>query len=213
MVWYSWVTFVGFFVEVHLHPACHLCCEFDKHTTTILSYYFSAIYLQFPLLDQNIHIYINLTHINTILQPYCSHTWQPLLQHIIFYSILTNTSRHWQETAYTYAIADNIYAIGDNVTLPIISFLFHHKWHYSLGLYDSEICHRHSPRPVWSFQDTITLSHEYSHDIIWPFSPLCTLVLNLHVDSLKCSSFGASIVHLSPQPILKSIILILLHCR
>ena len=113
----------------------------------------------------------------------------------------------------TYAIADNIYAIGDIFTSPIVSFLFYHKCHYSLGLYDSEICHRHFPRTVWSYYDTITLSHEYSHDIIQPLFPLCTLVLNLPVDSSKCSSFGVLIVYPSPQLILESIILILLHCR
>ena len=63
---------------------------------------------------------------------------------------------------------------------------------------------------LWPF-DPITL---YSHDITWPLNPLCTLVLNLHVDSWKCSSFGASIVCPSPHQVSRvSIILILLHCR
>ena len=54
----------------------------------------------------------------------------------------------------------------------------------------------------------------HSHDITWPLYPLCTLVLNLPVDSSKCSSFGASIVCISPHQISwVSIILILLHCR
>ena len=54
----------------------------------------------------------------------------------------------------------------------------------------------------------------YSHDIAQPLYLLCTLVLNLRVDSWKCSSFGASIVCLSPHQISwVSIILILLHCR
>ena len=63
---------------------------------------------------------------------------------------------------------------------------------------------------LWPF-DPISL---YSHDISWPLNPLCTLVLNLRVDSWKCSSFGASIVCLSPHQVSRvSIILILLHCR
>ena len=54
----------------------------------------------------------------------------------------------------------------------------------------------------------------YSHDITQPLYLLCMLVLNLPVDSLKCSSFGTSIVCLSPHQIsLKSLILILPHCR
>ena len=45
-----------------------------------------------------------------------------------------------------------------------------------------------------------------------PWSPM--FVLNLHVDSWKCSSFHALIVCLSPHQISQvSIILILLHCR
>ena len=50
---------------------------------------------------------------------------------------------------------------------------------------------------LWPF-DPISL---YSHDISWPLNPLCTLVLNLRVDSWKCSSFGASIVCLSPHQV------------
>ena len=54
----------------------------------------------------------------------------------------------------------------------------------------------------------------YSHDITQPLDLLCTLVLNLRVDSWKCSSFDASIVCLSPHQVSRvSIILILLHCR
>ena len=41
----------------------------------------------------------------------------------------------------------------------------------------------------------------YSHDISRPLNPLCTLVLNLCVDSWKCSSFGALIVCLSPHQV------------
>ena len=76
------------------------CCEIDKHMTIVDWSYLFAIYLQFPLSDQNVHIYANSTHINTISQPYCSHIWWLPLQHVIFDSILADTSRHWQEIAY-----------------------------------------------------------------------------------------------------------------
>ena len=52
----------------------------------------------------------------------------------------------------------------------------------------------------------------YSHDITRPLNLLCMFVLNLCVDSWKCSSFGASIVCLSPHQVSRvSIILILLN--
>ena len=55
-----------------------ICCEIDKHITSIHSYHLSSIYSQLPLLDQNIHIYINPACINTTVHIPNNHHYNTL---------------------------------------------------------------------------------------------------------------------------------------
>ena len=113
------------------------------------------------LLDWNIHINTNSSHIITTSHSYYLHLWQLSLKLIIFTQFWWT---HWQTNRRQHICYRRL-------NLFVNLFLFHHKWCYSLSFYDSQNCHRHSPRTVWSLHDSITLFHEYSHDIINPSLP------------------------------------------
>ena len=57
---------------------------------------------------------------------------------------------------------DRIYAIGNNFTSSIISFLFYLKWYYSLGLYNSQMCQTFP-------KDSMIVSWHH-HPISWIFT-------------------------------------------
>ena len=94
------------------------------------------------------------------------HNSSPIL--FVFITTIITTQHLWPyiDGHISKSTGDMIYAIGGSFTLSIFFLPFHHKWRYILGLYDSQYHHRHSPMTVWPLYDSITLFHEYSHDIV-----------------------------------------------
>ena len=107
----QWACYCELLMSSSLH-----CSKIDKHNWLLIHHYHFRIHLRTSPPDQNIHIFTNSTHIDTISPPYYSYSRWLSLQHVIYDSISMDTLTNWWGPTY----------IPLDTSLPHLLFLFYY---------------------------------------------------------------------------------------